>query len=143
MATNPRYDRKPLLKLRALRSRPAKLVFGGLLFLIVVVAVLIRLTAVETDGGPSLLGPENWPVTVEETVKDVLPRLPLYRKIEIIFMKKEDTFSEHFDLGLSIRNRYGLWRGNQQLIRSACGYDCHPDDASTRIIDAVWEALHK
>jgi|SRR6185437_6916002 len=127
-----------------LRSRPAKLAFGGLLFLIVVVAVFMRLTAVEIEGGPWLLGPENWPVTVDETVKDILPRLPLYRKLEIRFMKKkENRISEHFGLGLSIRNRYGLWRGNHQLILSACGYDCHPDDASGRIVDAVWEALHK
>jgi hypothetical protein len=129
---------------RLLRSRPAKLVFGSLLFLIVAVAVFMRLTAVEAEEDPLLLGPENWPVTVEATVKDILPLLPLYRKLEMRWMKKEENRSyEHFGLGLAIRNRYGLWRGNQQLIRSACGYDCRPDDASGLIVDAVWDALHK
>jgi Domain of unknown function (DUF6794) len=128
---------------RPVISRPARLAFGGLLLLIVAVAVFMRLTAVETKAGPWLLGPENWPVTVDETVKDILPQLPLYRKLEIRFMKKEHINSMHLDLGLSIRNRYGLWRGNDKLILSACGYQCHPDDASMKIIEAVWQALHK
>jgi hypothetical protein len=126
-----------------LRSRPAKLAFGGVLFFLAAVAIFMRLTAVEVETGPWLLGPENWPVTVDETVKDILPRLPLYRKLEIRFMKREHTNSLHFEVGLGLRNRYGLWRGNDKLILSACGYPCHPDDASARIIDAVWEALHK
>jgi len=128
---------------KRLISRPAKLAFGGLLFAIVAVAVYMKLTAVEIEGGPQWLGPENWPVTVDETVKDILPRLPLYRKLQFRFMKKKDTNSEHFALGLWIRNRYGLWRGNSQLKISACGYECRPDDASGIIVDAVWEAIHK
>jgi hypothetical protein len=125
---------------RLLRGRAAKLVFGGLLFLIVAVAIFMRLTAVETEAGPWSLGPENWPVTVDETVKDILPRLPQYVKLEIWLMKKEKANSLHFDVGLAIRSRYGLWRGNHQLIRSACGYDCHSDDASGRIIDRLVSA---
>jgi hypothetical protein len=40
---------------------------------------------------------------------------------------------------MRIRNRYGLWRGNDKLILSACGQPCHPDDASMKIIEAIWE----
>ncbi|WP_456753598.1 DUF6794 domain-containing protein [Bradyrhizobium sp. USDA 4461] len=45
--------------------------------------------------------------------------------------------------GTWIRNRYGLWRGNDKLILSACGFRCHPEDASMKIIEAVWQAQHK
>lgn len=31
--------------------------------------------------------------------------------------------------------------GNDKLILSACGRPCHPDDASMKIIEALWQAL--
>lgn len=120
-----------------------KLAISGFLILVAVLLVFMRIAAVGTETGPQLLGPENWPVTVEETVRDLLPRISLFEKLKIMFMKKEDTISLHFELGTGIRNRYGLWRGNDKLILSACGFRCHPDDASMKIIEAVWEALHK
>jgi Fe-S-cluster formation regulator IscX/YfhJ len=98
---------------------------------------------VETDRQSWLLGPDNWPVTVEEAVRDILPRIPRFTKFRLMFMKKEELDSLHLEIGLWIRNRYGLWRGNEKLIVSACGFRCHPDDASGKIIEAVWQALHK
>ncbi len=32
---------------------------------------------------------------------------------------------------------------SSRLTVSACGQPCHPDDASMRIIEAVWQALQK
>jgi hypothetical protein len=80
---------------------------------------------------------------VEDTVRDLLPRIPRFQKLRIGFVKKDDLISLHHGFGTWIRNRYGLWRGNDQLILSACGFRCHPDDASMKIIEAVWEAEHK
>jgi hypothetical protein len=82
-------------------------------------------------------------VTVYEAVRDILPRITRFEELRIRFMKKQDTLSLHFGLGLWIRNRYGLWHGNEKLIVSACGFRCHPDDASGKIIDAVLETLRK
>jgi len=45
----------------------------------------------------------------------------------------------HFSWGLNIRNEFGLWEGNDELIES-CG-KFEPDGASSAIIDAVWGAL--
>jgi Domain of unknown function (DUF6794) len=99
---------------------------------------------IETTPQNWLLGPDNWPVTVDETVRDILPRISRLEKLRIRFMKKEeDTTALHFGLGLWIRNRYGLRRGNEKLLVSACGFRCQPDDASGKIIDAVWETLRK
>jgi hypothetical protein len=120
-----------------------KLALGGLLILIAFFLAVKWLTVAEIETSPQPLGPKNWPVTVEETVRDILPRLSRLEKLRIMFMKKEDTASLHFELGLWIRNRYGLWRGNEKLILSACGFRCHPDEASGKIVDAVWQALHE
>jgi len=57
-------------------------------------------------------------------------------------MRKEELISLHFTLGLDIRNRDGLWSGNESLVLSACGTPCHPDDASMRIIEALWRQLN-
>jgi hypothetical protein len=34
----------------------------------------------------------------------------------------------------------GTWRGNEKLILSACAFPCHADDASGKILEAVWDA---
>lgn len=120
-----------------------KLALGGLLILIAAFLAFRWLTVAEIETSPQPLGPENWPVSVEETVRDILPRMSRLEKFRIMFMKKEDTIALHFELGLWIRNHYGLWRGNEKLILSACGSRCHPDEASAKIVDAVWQALHK
>jgi len=105
--------------------------------------ISITAAAAETATDEGVLGPKNWPITVEQAVDDILPRLSLSQRLEIKLMKKESIDSLHFDLGLSIRNRYGLWRGNDRLIFSACGFRCHPDDASMKIIEAVRNELQK
>jgi hypothetical protein len=77
-----------------------KLALGSFLVLIAVL-VFVRIAAVETETRPEnwLLGPENWPATVEDTVRDLLPRISWFEKLRIMFMKKEATISLHFGLG--------------------------------------------
>jgi len=87
------------------------------------------------------LGPENWPTTVKATVVDLISALPEEDKDAIRNTKKDDLIQYHHGWGTGIRNHYGLWRGNQELIKDACGKPCHPDDASMVIIEAVWQAL--
>ncbi len=115
----------------------------GLLILLALVSVFVGILIAEPRIDREPLGPENWPVTVEGVVDDLLPRLYLAEKLMIFFTKKERMTSLHFDLGLLIRNRYGLWRGNEKLMLAACGAPCHPDDASMPIVEAVWQALHR
>jgi hypothetical protein len=89
------------------------------------------------------LGPGQWPTSVEDTVRDLVARLSAEDKERLRATRKEDLIQFHHGWGTGIRNHYGLWRGNQKLIASACGRPCHPDDASMRIIEAVWQALQK
>ncbi len=120
-----------------------RLALGGFLIFVVAFFLFVQIATVGTETSQELLGPESWPVTVEETVSDLLPRISLLEKLRLILMKKEDLISLHLGFGTLIRNRYGLWRGNDKLILSACGFRCHPDDASMKIIEAVWDAEHK
>jgi hypothetical protein len=108
-----------------------------------VFAVSVTAATVVTATDQEMLGPGSWPITVEQAVEDILPRLSLFQRLEIKLTKKENIISLYFDLGTSIRNRYGLWRGNDKLIISACGFRCHPDDAAMKIIEALWRELQK
>lgn len=89
------------------------------------------------------LGPDQWPTSVEDTVRDIVAGLSAEDKERVRTTKKEDLIRFHHGWGTGIRNHYGLWRGNEKLLVSACGRPCHPDDASMRVIEAVWQALQK
>ena len=90
---------------------------------------------------PEGLGPDKWPTTVQDSVKDILSRMSEKDKELVRNTKRGDLIMFHHGWGTGIRNYYGLWRGNQKLIESACGRSCHPDDASMVIIRAVWREL--
>lgn len=90
-----------------------------------------------------LLGPDNWPTTVQATVKDILANLSDESKATVRETKKEDLILFHHGWGTGIRNHYGLWRGNEALLKSACPDGCHPDEASMIIIEAVWTSLQQ
>jgi hypothetical protein len=73
----------------------------------------------------------------------IISRLPEKDRLLIKNTAKENLIQYHHGWGTSIRNYYGLWRGNKNLLVSACGEPCHPDDASMKIIEAVWKELQK
>ena len=88
------------------------------------------------------LRPDEWPTTVQATVDHLLETMPESAKKELAAMPEKDLPLTHFGIGLYIRNHYGLWRGNKELVRDACGAPvCHPDDASGKIVEALWKRL--
>ena len=98
--------------------------------------------------------PEKWPRTVEEAVEQLMSSISEEDKERLRNMPEEDLIVLHMDLGLAIRNTFGLWQGNKELLKS-CGlwsipdsaYDdflpmwVHPDDASGVIVEALWKTL--
>ncbi len=90
-------------------------------------------------------GSRDLPQTIEEAVDYLLANLSLNDEIQINLMKKEDLPNLHFSLGSVIRNEMGLWSGNESLMKSCRQYagndSLHEDDASSVIIDAMWERL--
>lgn len=86
----------------------------------------------------------TWPRTLEAAVKQIVEGSDPDDMAKVAATKREDLIQYHMGWGMGIRNGLGLWRGNQALLISACGGEpCHPDDASMKIIEAVWEHLQK
>ena len=86
----------------------------------------------------------QWPATLQEAVDKLVSGLSDHDKEKLRNTKREDLILFHMGWGMSIRNGYGLWGGNEELILSACGgKKCHPDTASMNIIEKVWESLQE
>jgi hypothetical protein len=57
-------------------------------------------------------------------------------------MSQDDLSSLHYELGVFIRNSFGMWGGNRDLLE-ACGSPAmHPDSASAILIESVWTFFH-
>ena len=53
----------------------------------------------------------------------------------------DDMIQFHLNIGMFIRNHFGLWTGNKKLINDT-GKE-HPDDASGVILKEVWNKLRE
>lgn len=56
-------------------------------------------------------------------------------------MKENDLILSHAGTGMGIRNSFGLWADNKELLYDCGGGFIHTDDASSVIIGALWEKL--
>lgn len=54
---------------------------------------------------------------------------------------EENLIIFHLNLAKNIREEFGVWSGNEELIKS-CGV-INPDDASMAIVKAVWKVLNR
>lgn len=81
----------------------------------------------------------NYPKTVEEAV-DILNNIILDEDKEIIKKITEDNLIDlHISLGQMVRNYFGLWAENYELIADCKAKDA--DGASAVIIKAFWKSL--
>jgi hypothetical protein len=83
---------------------------------------------------------QGWPKTVEAAADFLIKHTSTEEKLYLKSIPKRDLIQFHHSMGQWIRNEFGLWRGNKQLLADA-GTE-HPDDASGVIIDRIWEKLH-
>ena len=85
---------------------------------------------------------KQYPKTVEEAVNQLLSTMSTKDK-ELLKNTSEENLitNSHFEFGTYIRNKFGLWGRNKELLKS-CGC-VHPDDASSVIIRMLWEKLHE
>ena len=82
-----------------------------------------------------------WPRSVDEAANRILVGMPDADKRKVRVTKRSDLILYHHGWGTGIRNQFGLWKGNKDLMA-----DCkagHPDDCSMIIIEKVWERLQK
>ena len=89
----------------------------------------------------------KFPKTVEQAVSHLMTELSINDKRKIANTSKDNLYSLHFSLGMDIRNDFGLWSGNEELLEScwkiSVQKDLDIDDASSIIINALWERLQK
>ena len=87
------------------------------------------------------------PKTVDEAVKRLIFELPLKDKTTIANMAKKDLVTLQTTLGAYIGNQFGIWSGNQELMKSCefiSGDELLPTDfAPNVIIELLWNRLQE
>ena len=87
------------------------------------------------------------PKTVDEAVDRLIAQLPLKDKTKLSKMGKEDLSALPYTIGNYIREKFGLGRGNDELMNSCRSLaeeeDLHEETASMVIIEALWKKLKK
>lgn len=89
----------------------------------------------------------SFPGTVDQAVTRLMSDLSLRDKTKIAKLKEEELVSLYFSLGEYIRNAFGLWSGNRELIescRTLSGMtELQEDDASAFIVKELLKRLHE
>ena len=87
------------------------------------------------------------PKTVDDAVKRLIANMPLKFKVDLSKMDEGELINLHFTFGVFIRNQFGLWNENADLLndcRELSGVTfMHPDDAAAFIIEELWKRLRK
>jgi hypothetical protein len=78
----------------------------------------------------------DWPTTSDEAVNICLLTLTEREKQVLRNTLKENLVMFHLSLAKNIRAQFGLWEGNDELIKSCRA--TNPDDASMVIVKEVW-----
>ena len=85
------------------------------------------------------------PRSIDEAVNRLISELPLRYAAKIAKMNGRDLSALHATIGPYIRENFGLWRGNDQLMESCRmlnGQDyLHIDSASMVILESMWAKL--
>jgi hypothetical protein len=98
----------------------------------------------EIDKREELLIMENqYPKSIKEAVELLSSELSEKDKQAIGSIPEHGLSSLHLSLGNYIRNEFGLWGNNEELLKACCPDISlrNADDASVVIIEALWWAL--
>ena len=91
--------------------------------------------------------PSTQPKTVQEAVDRLIDELSLKDRTTISNLPEDELINLHISLGEYIRNEFGLWSGNEDLMASCCTIaktdKIHEDTASTIIIEELWKRLRE
>jgi hypothetical protein len=89
--------------------------------------------------------PSKPPITVDQAVKRLISELSFKDKTTIANMAEVELSVLHTTVGEYIRNEFGLWSGNKDLLNSCCFFakrdKVSEDDASSIIIRELWKRL--
>lgn len=79
------------------------------------------------------------PRTVDQAVELLLKLIPPSERARFSAMTAEESFTFSRMLNMWIRNNFGLWQGNVDLMKDACSK--HPDDASSVISSIFFDRI--
>jgi len=87
------------------------------------------------------------PRSIDEAVERLIDELPLKDRVSIAKMNKRELSAMHVTLGPGIREKYGFWTGNEELMES-CRILSGKDrfdvaTGSAMIIDLMWAKLKR
>jgi hypothetical protein len=89
--------------------------------------------------------PSKPPITVDQAVERLIAELSFKDKTTIANMAEVELSVLHTTVGEYIRNEFGLWSGNKDLMTSCCFFakrdKVSEDDASSIIIRELWKRL--
>ena len=83
--------------------------------------------------------PGELPTTVDAAVRILRGLVPVEEQEKITLLSEDQLLSLHFGLGQWVRNYFGLWGGNPELLKATGETDA--DDASGVILHKFWLAL--
>ena len=97
--------------------------------------------------------PSLWPKTIDDAIERVIASMSEKEKSELGNSPEKELINFHFGLGWVIRNEFGLYQGNDALLK-ACArsrfntfesliFMNDPDEASGFIIEEVWKRLKR
>ncbi|MEO1287743.1 MAG: DUF6794 domain-containing protein [Chloroflexota bacterium] len=86
----------------------------------------------------------KYPETVEEAIRQLKTELGMEGLEKLKQFEEADLIKLHFNLGMGIRNAYGLWEPQSTLrdnITERTGFVMHVDDMSMYLIKQLWRDL--
>jgi hypothetical protein len=89
--------------------------------------------------------PSKPPITVDQAVERLISDLSFKDKTTFANMAEVELSVLHTTVGEYIRNEFGLWSGNKDLMTSCCFFakrdKVSEEDASSIIIRELWKRL--
>jgi hypothetical protein len=73
-----------------------------------------------------------WPKTLAEAVKICLLTMTAQEKQMLKNTSEENLIASHFGRAVNMRNRFGMWQGNNELIESCYDGNCKSGVAGTK-----------
>jgi hypothetical protein len=112
-----------------------------------ILKTVLHLSTIEMSSVQKALTLSAWPKTIDDAVAKLIEGLPLRDKMRIAKLREMELTSLAFSVGLVIKNEFGLWEGNQELMESCqllSGIEnLHADDATAIITKELWKKLRE
>jgi hypothetical protein len=88
-----------------------------------------------------LIAPRSWPSSVEQALAMLDAQSDAAKRRQLAYMAYDELAELHDGWGASIRDQFGMSKGNDQLLRDCDREYVHPDICSTVIISRYWKKV--